>query len=173
MSIKRAFLFFILLLPGSVLFAQAPAGPGKTGTIKVRKAGTDKVLPVLQQKKKKSGKKLYSYTFVMNSFRYKVTFPKTYSSEVYPMIFNNSGLAISDADRQLTDDKPQTFSYELFVKNTFVTKKTGMNNFFFNQMLLQIRDNGSFVWVSEFSFRDRKGVIHTNEIPAFKVERIN
>ena|SRR6218665_922694 len=171
MWLKNAVVFFLLLPAGNVLLAQA-ALP-KAGTITVRKAAADNALPSLQQKKKKTGKKLYSYTFTMNGFRYKVTFPTTYAADIYPMIFNNSGLAISDADRQLSDNKPQTFSYELFVKNTFVRKRTGMNDFFFSQLLPEIKDNGSFVWISELSFRDKNGTIHSNEIPPFKVEKIN
>jgi hypothetical protein len=171
MSLKRLFVLALFSLP-AMLFAQAPAETSKTGTVKIRKVESDKIIAPVDPKKGKTGKKLYFYTFMMNAIQYKVTFPKGYNSDLYPMIFNYKGLAISDADKNLTDDVPQTFSYELFVKNVFVSKQTNMKEFYFSQMLLEIKDNGSFVWVSALSFKDKNGLIHTNEIPTFKIERL-
>jgi hypothetical protein len=78
-------LFFLFFLQA---FPQEPV-QNKKGTITVKKPAGKKILALKKQKLR------FYYFSLGRNYRYKITFPKSYTSDLYPLIFNNQGMVIT------------------------------------------------------------------------------
>jgi hypothetical protein len=168
---KFKFCVFIFMFLSVSIRAQT-ADEDKKGTIRVRKIGGEKVKIVSKVKKIKP--RIYSSKFRRKGTEYRIVFPKNYSADLFPLVFNNNtGLVITDGSKNITDNIPLLFNYDRFVQNIFMDGAKDRYCAFFGEFLDRMGSAGSYAWISHLSFKDKNGVIHKDEIPEFKVERLN
>jgi hypothetical protein len=167
---KIYFASISLFLICTIIEAQSTVANPKRGTINVKK-------PTPNQKGyssiKRIKKRLYFYKFRNNGKDYQVIFPEKYDADIYPMVFNNRGLGISDVEKRLTDNKPVQFDYDLYKQNIFCKKTKSQWAVLFSSTLGEMGSPGDFVWISHMTYMDKNDKTHFNEIPEFIVKRIN
>jgi hypothetical protein len=167
MHFKASF-FLILLFYVVPIVAQTPASREKWGTIKVKKIRSDKTLPKLVAKKK-PGIRVFRVRY--NGIDYKITFPTAYQSGLFPLLFNNQGLILSDENKQWSDNIILGYNYEISIGDAI---QTGGSVIIKNvtDALIRNLSLGQFLWIKGLYYSDSKGIIHRNEIGEFKIEHV-
>lgn len=169
MKLIRIYFLLIFLFYFSSLSAQIPALHANWGTIKVKKNKTDKTLPKLIAKKK-IGVRVFRVRY--NGIDYKITFPEAYQSGLFPLLFNNQGLILTDENKQWSDNTIIGYSYEISIGDAIQTgEPVTINNI--RDYLIKSLSLGQFLWIKGLYYSDSKGIIHRNEIGEFKIERVN
>lgn len=164
---KKDLLLFFLIFNLTCSLAQSHLYNG-WGTIKVRKVQLDKTLPKLVAKKK-PGIRIFFGRF--NGSNYKITFPKSYQAELFPLVFNGRGLILTDENKTWTDNKIIDYNYEIAVGNA-MGKRSSATEWDINRIIAGL-PVGQYLWISGLNFSDSTGIIHNSEIGEFKVERLD
>lgn len=166
------FLFSFYLLFVNTLFSQEKKIENKRGTIKVKKviprryviskATTLVVEPVQRVFRVRA----YNYNF-------KEYFPKAYTANLFPLMFNYGGLVLTNEKMESTGYQIIAYEYEIF-KSQVQCSKGSATSFNLNQPLRELSHMmiGSCIWIKKLVFIDKQGVIHENEIPEFKIEKV-
>jgi hypothetical protein len=166
MTIRITCILFLFLLPFSS-FSQDTIS--KKGTVTVRKSDK-KHSPSKRAKQEK--KRITTYYFNDSQYKYKITFPESYKSNLYPLDFGSSTLAIADENENLTENQLVSTTYELFNSNIFIERKfdpSGSLMLFQDLFMLPV---GSSVWVVKLVYKEPNGNENDTEITSFKIEKI-
>lgn len=143
----------------------------KRGTIKVKKAGQTVYLISKATTQVVPQNRVFRVRFY--NFDFKEYFPKEYKSDLFPLVFNRTGLILADEKMQWTNNVILSYDYELF-KTQVQFKKGNANSFNLTVPLreLSYMMNGSSLWIKNLVYKDQNGVIHENEIGEFKIEKV-
>jgi hypothetical protein len=169
LKIVRFILLIFALLNPICFQAQVGSGDSKKGTIHVKRTPSQRALLVLERKR--TLKRLTGYLFIYAGHHYKITFPPSYKSNLYPLAFNNRALAICDADKNLTSNRITFYEYELFSSAIFIEKRKGLYNSVIHD--LSLLPPGSSAWIINLQFLDEQKKLHENEISTFKIEKLD
>src|SRR5688500_16743999 len=104
----------------SFVYAQNSAtGNAFRGTIKVKRNTVQ--LVKLDKKDRVNPAPSFSRTmsFRWGQNNYKEFFPKGYTSELFPLVFNQIGIFLVDDKRKVTRNTVISFVYEIYRSNTF------------------------------------------------------
>jgi len=117
---KKILLCTFLVFSSLVIIGQTPSKSTYWGTIKVKKTKTLSSIPKLIRKKK-SGIRVFRVRY--NGSEFKETFPETYKSDLFPLVFNNRGLILTDENKQWSDNTISGYDFEIFVGNAGAFQK--------------------------------------------------
>ncbi len=143
-------------------------GNKKWGTIKVKRISYHHV-PLKPIAKKRQGIRVFLVRF--NGSDYKETFPASYESELFPLVFNGAGLILTDENKQWSKNNVRGYDYEVFIGNTSALKAKPTNFLDLNYVITSLK-RGEYIWIKNLYYSDIKGAIQINKIGEFKVEKI-
>ena len=166
---KRAIILFFLMFSFIFSFAQAPSGNKKWGTIKVKKIGSPHMVPKLSSKKK-PGIRVFVGRY--SGSDYKETFPASYKSQLFPLVFNGGGLILTDESKQWSSNTVRGYDYEIFIGNVTAFKVKSVTAWDLNSRIRSL-PRGQYMWITKLYYTDIKGEIHSNEIGEFKIEKVH
>ena len=164
---KKGLLLLILIFGFTVLGAQPNPDNEFRGTIKVKRV-KEKIFPHLVAKKK-SEIRVFFGSF--GGYTYKITFPKSYQADLFPLMFNSRGLVLADENKLWSDNTIIGYNYEISIGNA-VGKKGSTAIWNINSLISNL-PFGQFMWITGLYYSDLNGTLHRNEIGDFKIERLN
>jgi hypothetical protein len=167
------FILLILLLAGPAAFCQPFAKDPKRGTIHVKKK-SQKHYYINRENSLYKPAKLRTFTVRAYGCTIRESFPEGYTSEIYPLVFNDRGLLMVDAKRNYIPNEILGYSYEIFKGNIgygLAVIKNGDGG----DMIIKLRrlPKGSCLWVKGLYYKDKAGKIHYNKIGEFKIEKLS
>ena len=170
---KRFFLILLLFCficphAGS---AQDKIKDPKRGTIRIKKSGPT-VYYINSKNSIKNKPTVRVFLIRGRNVNYKESFPKQYTSELFPLVFGNGTIILADKDRLIIRGTTiLSYDYEVYKANVQIFKRKA--NGYVNQALQELSQYGlgSFVWIRNLSYKDKNGVIHKNEIGEFKIQK--
>ncbi|MBA3971183.1 MAG: hypothetical protein H0X46_03410, partial [Bacteroidetes bacterium] len=86
------------------------------GTIKIKKPGPTKYI-ISAKTSLVNSPQVRIFSVRGYNYNFKEYFPKDYRSELFPLVFNLSGLILTDENRQLSGCEIIGFEYEIFKSN--------------------------------------------------------
>ncbi len=163
-GLSLLFLMFSFILS----CAQTRFDNKKWGTIKVQKIRSQQTL-AKHMAKKRSGIRVF---WGRNSYGdYKETFPASYQSQLFPLVFNGGGLILTDENKQKSRNTVRGYDYEIFIGNVTAFKVKSVTAWDLNSRIRSLK-RGEYMWITKLYYTDVEGNIHSNEIGEFKVEKV-
>ncbi|MBL0328464.1 MAG: hypothetical protein IPP64_03360 [Bacteroidetes bacterium] len=144
----------------------------KRGTIKVKKVVPKKYL-ISKATTIEVKPQLRVFRVRAYNYNFKEYFPKAYNSNLFPLMFNYGGLVLTNEKMESTGYRIISYEYEIF-KSQVQCSKGDVKSFNLNQPLRELSHMmiGSSIWIKKLVYIDSEGVIHENEIPEFKIEKV-
>ena len=165
---KKTGLLLFLIFSFNLFFAQTSEKTEYRGTIRIRKMKLNSTLPE-SVNKKKQGIRVFIRRF--NGSDYKETFPASYQSSLFPLVFNGGGLILTDENKQWSTNTIIGYDYEIFIGNTAAFKVKSATTKDLNSNIRCLGRN-EYMWITKLYYTDREGKIHANKIGDFKIEKI-
>ena len=164
-------IFFAFIVSADPVFAQEAKNVTR-GTIRIKKPGSTRyIISAKTSLKKNPSVRIFRVRGY--NYNFKEYFPDNYTSALYPLVFNYSGLVLTDENRQFSGFEIVSFEYEIFKSNVLYLKGVSSQwNLSFSIRKLSEMMTGSSVWIKNLSYKDKNGVLHKNEIGEFKIEKV-
>lgn len=154
------------------VFSQVEPIDTKRGTIKVKKNTPNNKYII---SKATSLKIPQERTFRVRAFNYnfKEYFPKEYNSDLFPLVYNLTGLLLVNENKQDVGAEIIYFEYEV-VKSNVIIYKGIANEYNITQSIRRVSKMmvGSCLWIKNLSYVDKNGLVHNNKIGEFKIEKV-
>lgn len=164
------FLIFLLCFSNTA-FSQEKANGNMRGTIKVKKVVSNKYIISKATSIKMPQERIFRVRAF--NFNFKEYFPKEYSSNLFPLVYNSTSLMLVNENKQDVGAGVIYFEYEV-VKSNVIIYKGIANEGNINQSIRRLSKMmvGSSLWIKNLSYVDKSGVLHNNEIGEFKIEKV-
>lgn len=172
MNKYSTFFLFLLLIFSPTAFSQNYSPDNYRGTIKVKKIIPNKYI-ISAETSLKRFPEMRTFRVRGYNYNFKEYFPKEYDSELFPLVFNYSGLILVNENKQEVGAEIISFEYDIVKSNVIIHKGLAVQgNLNHSIKTISKMMVGSCVWIKNLSYKDKNGVVHNNKIGEFKIEKI-
>lgn len=172
MNTFSAFFLFLLLIFSTPAFSQNNSVDTYRGTIKVKKIIPNKYI-ISAATSLKRIPEMRTFRVRGYNYNFKEYFPKEYDSELFPLVFNYSGLILVNENKQEVGSEIISFEYDIVKSNIIIHKGLAVQgNLNHSIKTISKMVVGSCVWIKNLTYKDKNGVIHKNKIGEFKIEKV-
>ncbi len=167
-----AFLLFLFLILSGSAFSQNYSEKNYRGTIKVKKIIPNKYI-ISAETSLKSFPAARTFRVRGYNYNFKEYFPKEYNSELFPLVFNYTGLILVNENKQEVGAEIISFEYDIVKSNVIIHKGFAeQGNLNHSIKTISKMMVGSCVWIKNLTYKDKNGVLHNNKIGEFKIEKV-
>ena len=166
------FFLFLLLIFSTTAFSQNYSSENYRGTIKIKKIIPNKYIISAETSLKRIPE---MRTFRVRGYNYNFNeyFPREYDSELFPLVFNWSGLILVNENKQEVGAEIISFEYDIVKSSVMIYSGFAQQgNLNYSIRAISKMMVGSCVWIKNLIYKDKNGVIHNNKIGEFKIEKV-
>ncbi|HLC82337.1 MAG TPA: hypothetical protein VJI69_00810 [Bacteroidia bacterium] len=165
------FLFFLLILSATT-FSQNYSADNYRGTIRIKKIIPNKYI-ISAETSLKRIPEMRTFRVRGYNYNFKEYFPKEYDSELFPLVFNYTGLILVNENKQEVGAEIISFEYDIVKSNVIIHRGLAVQgNLNHSIKTISKMMVGSCVWIKNLTYKDKNGVIHNNKIGEFKIEKV-